>query len=101
MQGEEFKTLRDEIAETCELITVATQVYTPAEMLSAKKVMASKLKQLVKQYQEISLEPCRSDAMQSMLNTSKLVENSFGVVVGGSYPVKAKADLYMSSLELL
>ena len=97
MQGEEFKTLRDEIAETCELITAATQVYTPAEMLSAKKVMASKLQELVKQYQEINLEPCRSDVMPSMLNTSDFIEkiSSFGVVVGGSYPAEAKTDLHI------
>ena len=97
MQGEEFKTLRDEIAETCEMITAATQVYTPAEMLSAKKVMASKLQELVKQYKEISLEPCRSDVMPSMLDTSELVEKitSFGIVVGGSYPGGAKTKLHI------
>ena len=97
MQGEEFKTLRDEIAETCEMITAATQVYTPAEMLSAKKVMASKLQELVKQYEEVSLEPCRSDVIPSMLETSELVEKitSFGIVVGGSYPGGAKTDLHI------
>ena len=97
MQGEEFKTLRDEIAETCEVISAATQVYTPAEMLSAKKVMASKLQQLVEQYKEVNLEPCRSDIMPSLLDTSELVEKitSFGVVVGGSYPGEAKTDLHI------
>ena len=97
MQGEEFKILRDEIAETCEMITAATQVYTPAEMLSAKKVMASKLQELVKQYKEVDLEPCRSDMIPSMFNTSKLAEmiTSFGVVVGGSYPGEAKTDLHI------
>ena len=97
MQGEEFKTLRDEIAETCEMITAATQVYTPAEMLSAKKVMASKLQELVKQYREVNLEPCRSDVMPSALDTSELVEKitSFGIVVGGSYPGGAKAGLHI------
>ena len=97
MQGEELKMLHDEIAETCEMITAATQVYTPAEMLSAKKVMASKLQKLVKQYQEVNLEPCRSDAIPNLLDTSELVEKitSFGVVVGGSYPAEAKTDLYI------
>ena len=89
--------LRNEISETCEMIIAATQVYTPVEMLSAKKVMASKLQELVKQYQEVNLEPCRSDAIPSMLNTSELVEKitSFGVVVGGSYPGEAKTDLHI------
>ena len=97
MQGEEFRTLRDDIADTCEMISAATQVYTPAEMLSAKKVMASKLQQLVEQYKEIDMEPCRSDIMPSMLNTSELAEKiaSFGVVVGGSYPGEAKTDLHI------
>ena len=97
MQGEEFKTLRDVIAEACEMITTATQIYTPAEMLSAKKVMASKLQELVKQYQVVNLDPCRSGAMPTMLNTSNLVDkiSSFGVVVGGSYPGEAKTDLHI------
>jgi sugar lactone lactonase YvrE len=97
MQGEEFKMLRDEIAKTCEMIAAATQVYTPAEMLSAKKVMASKLQELVKRYKEVDLEPSRSDAIPSMLYTSELVEKitSFGVVVGGSYPGEAKTDLHI------
>ena len=97
MQGEEFKTLRDVIAEACEMITTATQIYTPTEMLSAKKVMASKLQELVKQYQVVDLELCRSGAMPTMLNTSNLVDKicSFGVVVGGSYPGEAKTDLHI------
>jgi sugar lactone lactonase YvrE len=97
MQGEEFKMLRDEIAKTCEMIAAATQVYTPAEMLSAKKVMASKLQELIKQYQRVDLEPCRSDMMPCLLDTSELVKKltSFGVVVGGSYPGEAKTDLHI------
>ena len=97
MQGEEFKLLSNEIAETCEMISTATQVYTPAEMLSAKGAMANKLQLLLKQYQEANLEPCRSDAMSSELDTSELVEKiaSFGIVVGGSFPDKARTDLYI------
>jgi DNA-binding beta-propeller fold protein YncE len=97
MQGEEFKMLRDEIAKTCEMIAAATQVYTPAEMLSAKKVMASKLQELIKQYQRVDLEPCRSDMMPGLLDTSELVKKltSFGVVLGESYPGEAKIDLHI------
>ena len=98
MQGEELKGLSDEIREICEMITSATQVYTPAEMLSVKGAMASKLNQLVKRHQEVNLEPCRSDNMPSVLNTSKLVEKiaSFGAVMGGSDPTKAKTDLHIA-----
>ena len=96
IQGEEFKALRDEIAETCEMITQATQVYTPAEMLSVKAVMADKLQLLVKQFQEVDVEPCKSEVMPSSLDTTELVENieSFGFVTGGSFPGEAKIDLH-------
>ena len=98
MQGEELKGLSDEIGEICEMITSATQVYTPAEMLSVKGAMASKLKQLVEHHKEVNLEPCRSDNMPSVLNTSELVEKivSFGMVLGGSDPTKAKTDLHIA-----
>ena len=100
IQGEEFKTLRDEIAETCELITQATQVYTPAEMLSVKAVMADKLQHLVKQFQEVKLEPCRSEVMPNRLDATELVEKieSFGCVAGGSFPGEAKIDLHKPRL---
>ena len=96
IQEEEFKTLRDEIAETCEMITQATQVYTPAEMLSVKAVMADKLQLLVKRFQEVDLEPCKSEVMPSNLDTTELVEKieSFGFVTGGSFPGEAKIDLH-------
>ena len=94
MQGEEFKTLRNDLSETCEIISAATHSYTPTEMLSAKKTMANKLQELVKQYKMISLEPCRSDMIPSVLDTSELVEKitTFGIVAGGSCPVEAKTD---------
>ena len=50
IQGEEFKSLRNEIAETCKMIAAATQIYAPAEMLSIKGVVASKLQLLLKQF---------------------------------------------------
>ena len=92
--------MRDEIAETCELITQATQVYTPAEMLSVKAVMADKLQLLVKQFQEVKLEPCRSDMMPNRLDATELVEKieSFGCVAGGSFPDEAKIDLHKPRL---
>jgi hypothetical protein len=95
MQGEEFKTLCKEILETSEVVTRATEVYSPAEILSAKGAMANKLDQLLKQYQTVSLEPCRSDVIPNMLDTTEVVQHisSFGMVAGGSSPGKAKTDL--------
>ena len=97
MQGEELKTLGKEILETCEMITKAIDVYSPAEMLSAKGAMVKKLEQLSRQYSEVNLEPCRSGVLPSMLTTTELVEhiNSFGMIAGGSCPEEAKADLHI------
>ena len=97
VQGEEFKTLRKEIVETYEMITIATQAYTPAEMLSAKGAMTKRLEQLLKQYKETYLEPCRSDMISNKLDTPELVENiiSFGLIVKGSYPEHAETDFYL------
>ena len=100
IQGEEFKALRDEIANTCDVITQATQVYTPAEMLSVKAVMADKLQLLVKQFQGVNLEPCRSEVMPNILDATELVEKIeyFGCVAGGSFPGEAKIDLHKPRL---
>jgi DNA-binding beta-propeller fold protein YncE len=97
MQGEQLQLLRKEIIETSEMISAATKAYTPAEMLSAKGAMAKKLEHLLKQYHVASLEPCKSDAIPSMLGTREVVThiNSFGMVAGGSFPGEAKTDLYI------
>ena len=99
IQGEEFSSLRKEIAETCELITADIQSYTPAEMLSVKGLMTNRLQQLLKKYQDIDLEPCRSDMMCSEVDMSELVVNisSVGKVVGNSYPGGAKTDLHLAT----
>ena len=97
IQGEELSSLRREIAATYEMITAAIQSYTAAEMLSAKGPMTSKLEQLLKQYRGTDLAPCKSDMMLSMLPKTELVEQiqSFGDILQGSCPSKAKIDLYL------
>ena len=87
----------NEIGETCELITTATQVCTPAEILSAKDAMTSKVAQIMKQYQEYNLDPCRSDLVADMLDTAEMIEkiSMFGIVIGGSHPSKTQTDLYV------
>ena len=95
IQGEELTALQTEIANTCEIVTSATEVYTPAEMLSMKVAMTNKLKRLLKQYHGVNLEPCRSDMIPSVLDIAELAKHisSFGVAVGGSFLGKAKTDL--------
>ena len=97
MQGEELKTLHKEIFETCEIVSTATKVYTPAEILSAKGTMTYRLEQLLKKFQVVDLEPCRSDMISSILGTSEFARHisSFGMVAGGSSPGEAKVDLYI------
>ena len=97
MQGEELKTLHKEIFETCEIVSTATKVYSPAKMLSAKGTMTYRLEQLLKKFQVVDLEPCRSDMISSILGTSEVAKyiSSFGMVAGGSSPGEAKVDLYI------
>jgi hypothetical protein len=97
IQGENFKTLCKELVEISGMITKATQVYTPVEMLSAKGAITNKLQQLLKDFQSLDLLPCKSDIMPSVLDTSELADkiSSFGLVLGGSYPGEAKTDLHI------
>ena len=84
------------------MITAAIQSYAAAEMLSAKGPMTSKLEQLLKQYKGADLEPCRRDMMFSVLPKPDMVGRiqSFGVVFEGSYPSKARTDLYFPTAVL-
>ena len=97
IQGEKFKTLCKELVEISGMITKATQVYTPVEMLSAKGAITNRLQQLLKEFQSLDLLPCKSDIMPSVLGTSELTGqvSSFGLVPGGSYPGEAKTDLHI------
>ena len=99
IQGEEFSALHKEIEETCDLIATAIQSYTPTEMLSVKGAMTNRLEQLLKQCKRADFEPCRSDAMYILADTSELVGkiSSFGRVVGSSCPRNAKTDLHLAT----
>ena len=99
IQGEELSLLRKEIAGTCEVVAADIPALTPTEMLSVKELMTNKLQQLLTQYKEVDLEPCRSDMLSSMLDTSELIEKSrsFGRVFGGSHPSEAITDLYLAT----
>ena len=92
MQGEELKAMLDELDKTSEMVSTATQAYTPTEMLSVKGVMSTKLKQLFEQFESILLDPCKSDTILSELNTASILENisKHGVVYSGCYPANSK-----------
>jgi hypothetical protein len=97
IQGENFKILRKELVEISEMVTKATQVYSPVEMLSAKGAISNKLQQLLNEFESLDLLPCKSDIMPSVLDTSEIADkiSSFGLVLGGSYPGEAKTDLHI------
>ena len=99
IQEEELSLLHKEIAGTCEVVAADIPSSTPTEMLSVKELMTNKLQQLLTQYKEVDLEPCRSDMLSSVLDTSELVEkiSSFGIVVGNSNPGEAKIDLHLAT----
>ena len=99
IQEEELSLLRKEIAGTCEVVAADIPASTPTEMLSVKGLMTDKLQQLLTQYKGVDLEPCRSDMLSSVLDTSKLVEkiSSFGIVVGNSHPGEAKIDVHLTT----
>ena len=94
-----MRSLRKEIAGICEVVAADIPSSTPTEMLSVKRLMTNKLQQLLKQYKGVELEPCRSDMLRSVLDTSELVEkiSSFGIVVGNSNPGEAKTDLHLAT----
>ena len=96
MQSEKLKAMYDNIIETCETVTAAIKSYTATEILSAKGVMATKLQQLLKQFEHILLEPCRTDVISSALDTEAVLEaiKSFGIV-GVSHPASSKAGLHI------
>ena len=96
IQGEELKTMRDELNDTCETVETALKMYAPLEILSAKGPMAARLKQLLKSLKQVSLEPCRSSTMLGLLDQIEFIRtmNSFDTV-GSSHPAKAEVCLYI------
>ena len=94
-QCEELKTLRDDFVEASVFCRAAIQVYQPAEMLSVKGVMTTRLQQLSKRLQRAKFESCSHTTMPHNLDASELVKqvNSFGAI--GSCPAKAVACLYI------
>ena len=97
VQEKKFSALRREIVDTYDMITTATQAYTPVEMLSAKGAMIENLRKLLKQYEEVYSEPCVSDMVSSNFDISVLVKSigSFGLIVSGSSPENAETDFYI------
>ena len=97
LQGEEMKKFHDEIVRVCGRIKEASETYMPAEMLSAKGPMTEKLSGLLKLFDALSLDPCKSESMTTDLNSSTITSEieKFGVVTGGSCATISTVALYM------
>ena len=97
IQHEELKRVRDNIAETCQMILTAAQTYSPAEMLSTKRTMKKRLQDLLKQFQECQLDPRENEMIHAYLQASPLCSaiTSFGAITGGCCPSTTTASLYI------
>ena len=97
IQHEELKRVRDNIADTCQMILTAAQTYSPAEMLSTKRTMKKRLQDLLKQFQECQLDPRENEMIHAYLQASPLCSaiTSFGAITGGCCPSTTTASLYI------
>ena len=97
IQNEELKRMRDEIADTCQLISGAAQSYTPNEILSTKKLMKAKLQALLQRFHGYSLELTETDFMPTSLDVVPLVSQvaALGMVSGGSCPSRSTASNFI------
>ena len=97
LQGEEMKKLYNEIIRVCGKIREASEIYKPAEMLSAKGPLMKKLGVLMKQYSACSLDPCKTEFISTKFESLILRQEMerFGIVTGGSYAGNSTVSLYM------
>ena len=97
LQGEAMKKFHDEIVRVCGRIKEASEVYMPAEMLSAKGPMTEKLSGLLKLFNAFPLDSCKSESIMTDLNNTMIRSEieKFGVITAGSCASKSTVSLYM------
>ena len=97
LQGEEMKKFHDEIVRVCGRIKEASDIYMPAEMLSAKGPMTEKLSGLLKLFNAFPLDSCKSESIMTDLNNMMIRSEieKFGVITAGSCASKSTVSLYM------
>ena len=97
MQGEEMKKFHDEIVRVCGRIKEASDIYMPAEMLSAKGPMTEKLSGLLKLFDAFPLDSCKSESIMTDLNNTMIRSEieKFGVITAGSCASKSTVSLYI------
>ena len=97
LQGEEMKRFHNEIVRVCGRIKEASEIYMPAEMLSAKGPMTEKLNGLLKLFDAFPLDPCKSESIATDFSTSIRSEiEQFGVITTGSCAQNSTISLHIS-----
>ena len=91
-----MKKIYCEITRVVGVIKEAVDSYAPAEMLAVKKTMETKLKALVQQYDDCSLDPCKNEFLSTSFNTSVTKEyiQKFGEVNEGCSAANSTVSLY-------
>ena len=96
LQGEDMKKMYCEITRVVGLIKEAVDSYAPAEMLAVKKTMETKLKALIEQFNNCSLDSCKNEYLSTSFNTSVTKEEiqKFGEVNEGCSAANSTVSLY-------
>jgi len=97
VQHDEQKQIRDKIGYACQMIRTAAQTYSPAEVLSIKRAMKERQRDLLKQFRKCQLEPKENERIHAFLQASPICSAiaTFGAVTCGSCPSTTTTDLYI------
>ena len=96
LQQEPIASIKEDLKAMAILIREAMDQYTPAEILSVKKVMMSWLEKTLHKFSSLHLHPCKTDIIVAVFGVpfTNEIEN-FGVVTGGCYARGSIASLHM------
>ena len=97
LQQEPMSATRKEMKMLATRIEEALQVYTPAELLSAKSLMVARLKTVKKTFESLELEPCKTDYLASSFKSTTLLNEieKYAFIGAGAYPGNCTAALHL------
>ena len=95
LQQEPMSATRKEMKMLATRIEEALQVYTPAELLSAKSLMVVRLKTVKETFESLELEPCKTDYLASSFKSTTLLNEieNYAFIGAGAYPGNCTAAL--------
>ena len=96
-QMEELDKLKNDVIHVVEVMRAAVETYSSIEMLSINSILASRLKTLLSQLSELSLDPCETKPTPVFVSLAPAsicsVLGSFGVITSGCCPGESTASL--------